>query len=154
MDADCVNPFVEAAVHILETTASMTSIKAKKPYLKKGSKATGAITGVISLSGDFNGTIGISFSENLILSVVSTMFGEEMTEVNDEIKDAVGEIANMVSGQVTTKLSESGKALKAQMSSVLMGNGHEIQHIAGKPVIVLPYKAEKGEFVIEVCFEE
>lgn len=140
-------------IHILETTASTTA-KSRKPYLKREPAATGAISGVIALSGDFNGIISISFSEELILSVVSKMFGEEMTEVNDEIKDAVGEISNMISGQVTTKMTELGKSLKAQLSTVMMGTPHKLTYIENRPVIAMPYITENGNFTIEVSFEE
>ncbi len=148
-----MNSFVEAAINILETMAS-TSVKAKKPYVKYDVKAKGAISGIIDLSGDYNGTIAISFSEKLILAIVSAMFGEEMTELNDEIKDAVGEITNMISGQVTTKLAELGKSLKAETSKVIMEKSHSIEHLTDRPVIAMPYKTENGEFTIEVCFEK
>lgn len=151
MDAELVNPFVEAAVHVLETTASTTAA-ARKPYLKRELPEKGVISGVIELSGDFDGVIAISFSEKLILSVVSAMFGEEMTEVNDEIKDAVGEITNMISGKVNTKMTELGKSLKAKLSTVLMGMPHTVQFIADRPVIAMPYHTVHGDFTIEVSF--
>ena len=113
MNADDVNAFVEATLQILETTAP-TSVKARKPYLKKDRNAPGVITGIIGLSGDFKGTIAVSFSEKLILFIVSTMFGEEMTEINDDISDAVGEISNMISGHVTNKLAENLKVVLFQ----------------------------------------
>lgn len=153
MDADCVNKFVEATLHILETTAA-TTVKAKKPYLKREGTAAGAVTGLINIEGDFKGSVAVSFSEKLILHVVSTLFGEEITELNDEIKDAVGEITNMISGQATTKLTEMGKTLKATLSSVLMEDGHVIPHIENRPVIAMPYVAENGEILLELCFDE
>ncbi len=153
MNAEFLNPFVEATLHILETTASTTA-KARKPYLKRKPGALGEITGVIDLTGDFNGIISISFTKQLILYIVSTMFGEEMTEIDDDIKDAVGEISNMISGQVTTKMTEIGKSLKAQLSSVEMGNPHTVKYIDNRPIIALPYITDNGGFTIEVCFEE
>ncbi|MFZ5571182.1 MAG: chemotaxis protein CheX [Thermodesulfobacteriota bacterium] len=153
MDADCVNKFIEATLHILETTAGTTA-KAKKPYLKQDQTAPGAISGLIDVSGDFKGSIAVSFSESLILHIVSAMFGEEMKHLNDEIKDAVGEIANMISGQATIKLAESGKKLKAKMSSVQMGPSHPITHLTGRPVVALPYGTTHGNFTIEACSEK
>jgi chemotaxis protein CheX len=81
------------------------------------------------------------------------MFGEEMTEMNDEIKDAVGEISNMIAGQVTTKLAELGKTMNIKLLNVEMGEGHHVAHLEKKPVVVMPFSMEKGDFVIEVCFE-
>ena len=152
MDANLVNPFIEATVSTLETTAQV-QVKALKPYLKKEQGATGDITGVMEMTGDFSGSISISFSEKGILDIVSTMFGEEMTELNDEIKDAVGEIANMISGQVTNKLGEMGNSLKVSLAEVVMGPGQPIAHLEDKPVVALPFKTRAGKFTIEICFE-
>lgn len=153
MDANSVKPFVEAILHILSSTAS-TNLKAKKPYLKKDQVARGAISALIELSGDINGSVAISFSEPCILGIVSNMFGENMTELNAEIKDAVGEFTNMLCGQVTNKFAEMGKTFKAKASPILMDKNHKINHSLTQPVIAMPYCTDKGELTIEICFDE
>ncbi len=112
MEAAVVNSFVDAIVTILETY-SVSDIKAYKPFVKKSTNTHGDISGVIKLTGDFDGSVAVAFSSDCILGVVSNMFGEEMTEVNDEIKDAVGEMVNMMAGQVNTKMTELEKSLIA-----------------------------------------
>ena len=153
MDAAIVNSFVDALVTILETY-SVGDIKACKPFLKKSPNAFGDISGMIKLSGEFEGSVAVTFLADCILGVVSNMFGEEMTEVNDEIKDAVGEMVNMMAGQVNTKMTELGKSLKAELNTVNMGKNHTVDHISGCPVITMPYKSNAGNFVLEVCFDE
>jgi len=37
------------------------------------------------------------------------MFAETITELNDEVKDAVGELSNMISGQARQKLELIGR---------------------------------------------
>jgi chemotaxis protein CheX len=152
MDANFVNPIIDATLHTIETTASITS-KALKPYLKKKKTAQGDISVIIAISGDIKGSISISFTEEIILRIVSNMFGEEMKKMNDEIRDAVGEMGNMVSGQVSTKLATLGKTIKANVSKVLMGDDHIIEHLDRRPVIAMPYKTDNGKFTIEACFE-
>lgn len=154
MDAKHVNVFIEAALSTLETTAQTSAKVFEDPYLKEKAEAKGDITGVISISGSYNGSVSITYSEKLILHVVSTMFGEEMTEMNDEIKDAVGELTNMISGQATTKLTELGTSLKAELTDVVMGTQHPLKHIADRPVVAMSYQTENGDFTMEFCFEE
>lgn len=152
MDANLVNPFIEATLNILETTASTQAV-AKKPYLKKDPVARGDITGIIRLSGQENATITLSFSKSGILDIVSNMFGEPLNELNDEIKDAVGEIANMISGQVTNAIAQSGVSCKASFDKVILKEKHTIPHIGKFPAVALPFETKSGEFTIEVCFE-
>ncbi len=153
MDVNVVNPFIEAALNTLETTAQV-KVRAFHPYLKPKNIAEGDISALMEMTGDYEGTIAVSFSKEAILGIVSSMFGEEMTEMNDEIKDAVGEIANMISGQVTNKLAEMGNTLKVAMAEVSMGSGHSLDHIEKRPVVAIPFKTEQGRFTIEVCFEQ
>jgi chemotaxis protein CheX len=151
MDANLVNPFIEATLNILETTAS-TQAKAGKPYLKKDPRARGEITGIIRMEGEKAATVSLSFSKSGILSIVSNMFGEPLEELNDEIKDAVGEIANMISGQVTNAIAQTGLNCKAILDSVILEDNHQIPHIGHFPAVALPFETDHGEFTLEFCF--
>jgi chemotaxis protein CheX len=153
MDVNLVNPFIEATVNVLETMA-FTKAAAKKPYLKKDNIARGDVSGVIGLTGETSGTISVSFTENSILAIVSSMFGEEIKELSSEIEDAVGEIANMISGQARKKLEEEGRSLKAAIPTVVTGKSHTITHMTPYPIIAVPFSTDNGDFTIEVCFEE
>jgi len=151
MDADIVNPFVEGALYILDTTASLKA-KPGAPYIKKKAEAEGDISGILELTGDISGSASVSFTEKSILGIVSAMFGEEMTQMDEEINDAVGEIGNMISGHVTTKMTEMGKTVKVKLSKVKTGKNHTIEHVGGKRVLALPFKTTKGNIVIEVSY--
>ncbi|MFH2058450.1 MAG: chemotaxis protein CheX [Pseudomonadota bacterium] len=152
MDATLVNPFIEGALHILDTTA-FVKVKPETPFLKKDRKAHGDISGFIEISGDLSGTAAISFSKKSILGIVSAMFGEEMTEINEEINDAVGEISNMVAGHVTTKIAETGKKVSVKFKEIKLGKDAVIDHVEGVPhILALPFRTTKGKVVIEVCY--
>ena len=152
MDVRLINPFITATLHVLETMAS-TKAEAGKPYIKKDEVARGDVTGIIGLIGEVSGTISVSFTEKSILTIVSRMFGEEMKELNEEIKDAVGEITNMISGQARKELEELGRSLKAAIPTVVMGKNHSITHITSHPIIAIPFSTDNGDFTIEVCLE-
>ncbi len=152
MDATLVNPFIEGTLHILDTTA-FVKVKPEAPFFKKNRNAYGDISGFIEISGDLSGTAAISFSKKSILGIVSAMFGEEMTEINEEINDAVGEISNMVAGHVTTKIAEMGKKVSVKFKEIKLGNDAVIEHVeGGDHVLALPFKTTKGQVVVEVCY--
>ena len=151
MDALLVNPFIEGALHILDTTASVKA-KPEPIFLKKDTISFGDITGMLNMDGDVSGSIAVTFYKKSILGVVSAMFGEEMTEMNEEIDDAVGEISNMVAGHVTTKMTEMGKKVKIKLDRVISGENYVIEHFdASEQVLAIPFKTTKGKFVIEIA---
>ena len=153
MDVKLIEPFVDATMNVLETMAFI-KVRPGEPYLKNENVAKGEVTGLIGLTGEVGGTLSVSFTEASILFVVSNMFGEEMKELNEEIKDAVGEITNIISGQARQKLEKSGRSLKAAIPSVITGKNHTITHITPYPVYAVDFSTDNGKFTIEVCFEE
>jgi chemotaxis protein CheX len=152
MDEKLINPFIESTLHVLLTIAGIEAEKGK-PFLKKDNVARGDVSGVIGLTGDMNGIISVTFTEKCILHIVSGMLGEEMKEVNEEICDAVGEIANMISGQARKTLADQGTNLEAAIPSVVMGKDHKIAHLTQQPITAMPFSTAGGEFTIEICFE-
>ena len=154
MDASLVNPFIEGALYILDTTA-LVKVKPEPIFFKKNALSLGDITGMLNMDGDVSGSIAVTFHTKSILGVVSAMFGEEMTEMNEEIDDAVGEISNMIAGHVTTKMGEMGKKVKVKLNRVISGKDHVIEHIDSvDPVLAIPFKTTKGKFLIEMSLND
>jgi len=153
MDARLINPFVKATVKVMEIMA-FTRPKPHQPFLKQDDIAKGDVSSIIKLSGESKGTIAVSFTEQCILSIASKMFGENMTKLDDEIMDAVGEIANMISGQARQELEDKGKVLYAAIPTMVKGKNHTISHKISAPIMAVPFGTEYGDFTIEVCFED
>ncbi|HOU81475.1 MAG TPA: chemotaxis protein CheX [Deltaproteobacteria bacterium] len=153
MDVQLVNPFIEATIHVLSSLAFVEA-HVGRPYLKKDPVAQGDVSGIVGLSGEAKGTISVTFTKQCILKIVSKMFGEEITEINDEVRDAVGEILNIVSGNGRQRLRGLGKRVKGAIPTIITGRNHIITHITSHPIIAVPFETENGSFTFEVCLEE
>lgn len=79
------------------------------------------------------------------------MLGEEIDTINGDIKDAVGEITNMVSGVARKNLEAQGFNITAAIPTVVSGKDHSILHVLGGPSIIIPFTIEQGTFVVDVC---
>lgn len=152
MDVRLINPFINATMNVLSTMADVACTP-QKPYLKEDDKAVGIVTGIIALSGIINGTISVTFDKKSILKIVSNLFGEKFTQINDEVEDAVGELTNMISGQARRELEELNIPLSAAIPSIICGKDHLVKHYADEPKIAIPFETESGKFTIEVCLE-
>ncbi len=152
LDVKMINPFINATINVLETMAFVKS-EAQKAYLKKDNVATGDVSGVVGFTGETNGTVFITFDESCIVKVVSNMFGEKINELNDEVKDAVGELTNMISGQARKELEEIGQLFHGSIPSVVTGKNHELMPMTKGPKIAVPFKTDFGNFTIEVALE-
>src|SRR5215510_1623706 len=155
MDMAFVNPFLEAVVNVLQTMA-FTETQVGKPFLKgKTPLSEGDVTGIVGLTGDKHGSLAVSFSEAAILQVVSNMFGEACKAMNDDVRDAVGELTNMICGDARRILAEQGHQFQAAIPTVIDGKGHKICHAFPGSVLVIPFTiGEAGKCFLEVCLTE
>ncbi|MBF0551128.1 MAG: chemotaxis protein CheX [Deltaproteobacteria bacterium] len=154
MKAEHINPFLNATISVMSTMAMITP-KPLKPYLKKDESAAGDISGIIGITGNKAiGSIAVSFAEKCILKIVSNMLGEPFTEMNHEVRDAVGEITNMISGLARKELAEMGVTLEAAIPTVVSGKNHQIKHMINGPSIVIPFQTDDGPFSVDVCLQE
>jgi chemotaxis protein CheX len=152
MDVRYINPFLEGTVEVLKTMAFIDP-RPGKPYLKTDNNAQGDITGIIGLTGKVKGSLALTFSEECILKIVSNMLGEDKPKIDHEIKDAVGEITNMVSGVARKKLEALGLLVFAAIPTVVSGKGHSVSHVLGGPSLIIPFETDSGAFVVDVCMK-
>jgi chemotaxis protein CheX len=153
MNVKFINPFLEGSIIVLKTMAFVEP-RAGKPYLKMDSLAKGDISGIIGLTGSATGSLALSFSESAILKIVSNMLGENITSINSDIKDAVGEITNMISGVARKNLEADGFYIQAAIPTIVYGKNHSITHVKGGPSLIIPFEIDEGTFVVDVCLTE
>ncbi len=151
MDVKIINPFLVAAIHVLKTMANVEP-KPGPPFLKKDSQALGDVSAVIGITGAAQGSMSLTFTEPCIKAIVSNLLGITVTEVNEEITDAVGELTNMICGDARRRLAEQGYVLQAGIPTVVSGKNHAIIHIHKGPRLAVPFETPDGKFVIEVAF--
>lgn len=155
LDADFVNPFLVATLHVLKVQASVNAEQGK--IFLKDAKSTegnfvGDVSGVIGIVSDsFTGSVVISFPETTFLKVMSGMLGEEFTEMSKDILDGAGEITNMIFGQAKIVLNEKGYGIRTAIPSVVAGKNHVLTPLTKGPTVVVPFKSSAGDFFIEIC---
>jgi len=153
MKVEFINPFLNATLSVLKTMAFTEAIPGK-PYLKKNGEAGGDVSGIIGITGPPNGSMSLSFSSSCILNIVANMLGEEAQEINDDIKDAVGELTNMISGAARNDLGGKGYQFRIATPIIISGANHQIKHQTKSPTIAIPFDTSAGAFLVEVSFED
>ncbi len=152
MKAEFINPFLEATVSVLQTMASLNPVSGK-PFLKNGASTASDVSGIVGITGETEGSICITFSKDCILYVIGKMLGEEHKEIDDEVKDVVGELTNMISGDSRRRLQEIGHNFQGAIPAVISGKGHEIRHLTKGPILSIPFSTQAGHFTVEVCLK-
>lgn len=152
MSIEIAASFIKATTEVLSTMAMITPV-AGKPYVKKDNAAKGDVTGVIGLTGDKTGTISVTFTQKCALAVVKNMLGDDVQDILHDIRDAVGEITNMISGKTRQLLAQTGLNILSATPTVIMGKDHSVHHVTSEPVIAIPFSTDHGDFTVEFCFQ-
>ena len=151
MKAEYINPFITSAVNAFQTVLSC-EIRRGVPTLKSNTKPQFDISGVIGLSGSAVGTVVLSFSSNVALQAAGTMLLTDMTEINSDVIDAVGELTNMVAGGAKAQLEHLN--LSISLPNVITGLGHEVRFPSNVTPIVIPFDSDWGPLTVEVGLSE
>jgi chemotaxis protein CheX len=83
--------------------------------------------------------------------LASALAGEEMTKLDDDATDAIGEIANMVAGAAKAKFPTDGATIS--IPSVVLGR-HKVVYPRGVPIIAIPCETSVGRLMVDVALKE
>lgn len=145
--------FIKAAMNIMNTMAKIKPT-AGKPFVKKNTLPLGDVTAIVIVDGYKNGSIAISFPRKTAIFLTKIMVGEYIVDITDvEIKDMVGEICNMLSGQARAILAQEGFVMQGGIPIVVMGDDYQVFHSIEAPVMAIPFSMGEEAFcAIEFCF--
>jgi len=151
-DAELAKPFIQATRHVLSTMAMLDPTPGK-PYVKHNDAAAGDVSAVVGLTGDKHGSISLSFTKQCAVAIVKNMLGDDVQDIIQDAKDAVGELTNMISGQARAGLAQMGLTMQASTPTIIFGDNHTISHVSSGTVVAIPFTTEYGNFTVEFCFE-
>jgi chemotaxis protein CheX len=148
--AEVINPFIAATVEAFRKLAGIEPLRGE-PRLKGRGEVSYDVSGIVGISGQVKGSVNLSFRRAAALQVVAGFMGEGVREVDDQVIDAVGELANIVAGGAKSVLSEAGYDLKISIPTVIVGRDHVISRPRDIPCLEIPFSLEAGPFSVELC---
>ncbi|NOX54224.1 MAG: chemotaxis protein CheX [Planctomycetes bacterium] len=146
MDVRYINPFIQAACQVFHTMLG-TRIRRKSLLLKQSDCPTYDVTAVVGLSGEATGSVVLSVSRPVAFRVVEILLGYETTEINADVADAVGELANMIAGAAKTQLQNF--QLSLGLPNVVVGRNHSLFFPTTVRPICVVFECDWGPLAIE-----
>ncbi len=112
-----------------------------------------SITGMVGLAGKYKGLLAIHVPNDIAMAITGNFLGLEVDEVNEDVQDALGEIANMLGGNLKTILSDNGKDIQLSLPSTISGEEYSFSSQADVEQVILSFKVSSGTFYVEVELE-
>ena len=109
------------------------------------------VVALIGLAGQWIGTGVIGCSPEFACRIASLMLMAEYPAVNEDVLDAMAEMANMIFGSVKTELEEKLGALGLSIPTVIFGRNFATRSVGQQAWTVFPLKAGGDEMELKFC---
>ena len=166
--ADCQNPPQERDIEMKEEYVNSFLVPAKLVWKKELGQdltvesaevvshqfTTEDLTAIIGVSGRLEGNVLYGFTEESALRVVSTMIGEEQEDFrNDLALSALGEIANMITGNAATQLAQAGYPCQISPPVIVEPRGSRFT-IMGSTQILVSFTSPLASLNVRISLRE
>ena len=150
---DFVKPFVESVQNVLSTMLGMEAVW-NKTYPKTNNQVYGDVSGIMGMAeGGVEGMLVASFTAPLALKIGGGFLGMEMTEMDSDVKESIGELVNMIAGGAKAKLEGTPHFFLLSIPTVVSGKGVEILHKSTHTRMVAEMSVNGEVFLIEVSMK-
>ena len=149
-----IEPFIKVCKNVFSEFVNL-KLEAKLPYfMEKDAVTEWDISAIIGLTGEARGAVVISMKDELAIKLTAILTGKSQNVLYADVVDAVGEIINIIAGNVKQELEESFR-LVISLPTIVKGKEHSINWPEGQArVICIPFSlSETDNFTLSVALE-
>ncbi len=110
------------------------------------------ISVIVGLGGELTASVIVHFEKVSALRITSNMLGIPYEQINEDVKEAVGEISTMIAVGLKVGLAKTGIDLSQSMPILVNGNDFETSCLAGTNSVMIPFFLEDSTFIVEFSF--
>lgn len=152
MKQEYVNPFLTPAQMVWQKEFGCP-LKIQAAEAVSNQYTTDDVTAIIGISGKLEGNVLYGFSTGLVSEIIKRMVGEEFDSRDPIALSALGEIANVITGNAATQLAASGYACDISPPVILEPIGATLT--AGVPKqIQVTFESEMGLLRVRIGLAE
>ncbi len=148
------------AKHIIDSTQEiflsmiMLEVQPGEPFQREDSMLTDSISGLVGLAGTTRGLLAIHLSHSAARAVTGAFLGIEVADIDGDVCDAIGELANMLAGSMKTVIDPSGSDIKLSIPSAVYGQEYTVDCLTNATSIAVPFNFSGGAFMVEMQFRQ
>ena len=106
------------------------------------------ISGIIGLSGEVSGAVAISMADQTAVQITKALTGKDHSSFDYDVTDAIGEIINIIAGNVKKDFEEELR-IRISLPSIVKGKNHSIVWPSEKTrIICIPFHIFNDQ---EIC---
>lgn len=152
LDGQLAQEIVQAVSKSMETTFGVEVTPGAFEVGTGMVSLVGDVSGVIALvQEEMEGTMTLCLTFETIRDILPRVVGPSISVTHEMTVDAVGEITNMIFGQIKTELNGRGHGLRLGIPSVVTGRGHFVSQFHRGQYMIIPFYLEGQLFQVHVA---
>jgi chemotaxis protein CheX len=149
-----IQPFIDVCKNVFKEFVGV-ELKVGRPYFAgRDTIYEWDISSVIGLTGEARGAVVVSMKKDLVLKLTEMLTNSRHNEIDDDAVDVIGEIVNIIAGNVKKDLEEAFRLI-ISLPAIIQGKGHRIKWPnAQTRIICIPFDLFEGEsFCLSIAME-
>lgn len=148
MRVEYINPFYQATIDVFKVMLNLELTRGELRAVDELVPVSEANV-VIGVTGELRGSLLYSFPKSMALEMVNIMAGMKMNKLDAFVSSALGEVANIISGNAITYLSQNDLTCDISTPQVFVGNNSSLS-MSTEKAVVLPLITDIGTLEISV----
>jgi chemotaxis protein CheX len=148
-----IQPFIDVTVDVFKQFIGC-DIKTGRPHFSEQSDVKNwDVSSVIGFTGEARGAVVVSFKVGLAIELTNMLTEQNHSTIDDEVIDAVGEIVNIIAGNVKRNL-EAEFRLVISLPTVIHGKDFTLTWPTSQTrVICIPFILFEETFCLYIALE-
>jgi chemotaxis protein CheX len=141
---------LKLSVREVMSTMAMAEVSAGSEQACAEFSVAGPAAGLMFLAGERKGMVAVSMPEALARGVIANITGlAPDTLSRQDLLDGIGELINMLSGGMKTKVADP--AIQLSPPIAILGNEYAVEWKTGRPTMVLEFESSGERFTVHAC---
>jgi CheY-specific phosphatase CheX len=129
------------------TRSTLGAICGAEPVLEKGGPAepeAGSVQGVIAVVGDLSWSLSLAFAPATAESIARKFSGFDIAYDSADMDDVIGELANVMAGDVAARLDRLGFKVSISLPTVARGSDLHLMQPGAVSMLKMRFKLPQG----------
>ncbi|MGM0416398.1 MAG: chemotaxis protein CheX [Thermodesulfobacteriota bacterium] len=149
METDLQQEIIDATQDVFDTMLMMPITSgvalADKVYQFKDS-----VSGMLGFAGDIQGMLTIHCPQSVAFSITEGLLGMSVESVDEDVKDTIGEMANMILGGIKEAFLNRGTDISLAIPTVMAGRSYQVKGVDYASWTTVPFSLDDDEFLVEL----
>jgi chemotaxis protein CheX len=134
------------------STMLMVELEVGEPIEGSGGEIESNLTSMLGLGKDITGMLAVHCPATVAKDITGTFLGLDVDELDDDVKDAIGEIANMVAGNLKIFFQEHDKNIELAIPTTVVGKSFRTAGMSRAKRIAVPFTMNGATFLVELKY--